>query len=681
MRKLTRYLFSIPAWLLFLTIVAYGILSPWIGFYWDDWSFAWILHFLGPREFIPAFAPFRPLLGPIFMVTTSLFGEHPFTWQIFAMALRYLTGLGVWWSFSKVWPDYKCQVGLLSLCFIVFPGYQSQWVALTHSNQELISLAAYLFSFGFTALAVRQPGQRFVNTTVSLLLMFLGLFPTEYFFGLELLRPIIIFFILKATDTIKQDMVKTLRTWLPYLVLWISNSLFLIFYRRSGVYESYGVKALGIFQLELLQLIARLIEDTIKAIGIAGLQAWTAPLNLLTQPLLVISNLLTIILIGVVAGVMSIFLLRLYRDNPQDEPLTTAGVPWSVQAIILGIVGILMGRLPSWAAGLPLQLWFSRDRFLLSMMLGSSFLFIGLLDFFIKNSRRKIILVSIFIALAVGQQFSSANSFRVDWLNQRDFFWQLAWRIPAMHTDTLLLTHELPLMFESDYNLSAPLSWIYAPEQPAQKMPYMFAYTKARLGSSLLPSLHSGQDISARYRTVNFNGNTSDVIVFYHPVPGCVRILDPVYASADTVPDMTYMLTDAIPLSDLSRIITDAEQPILPAYLFGLEPAHSWCYYYQKADLARQAGDWQTVVSLGDEALEKGYAAIMPAEWLPFIEAYAAVGEFQDAVDLTVRTVEGDAALAPALCNLWQRIETEHGIHQDFVDKIDELRNAMRCYP
>ncbi|HRQ22638.1 MAG TPA: hypothetical protein PLF42_04330, partial [Anaerolineales bacterium] len=72
---------------------AYGLLLPVTGFYWDDWPFAWIAQFLGPAEFTPAFAPFRPFLGPIFYVTTSLIPIHPLAWQVFALVVRFALGL------------------------------------------------------------------------------------------------------------------------------------------------------------------------------------------------------------------------------------------------------------------------------------------------------------------------------------------------------------------------------------------------------------------------------------------------------------------------------------------------------------------------------------------------------------------------------------------------------------
>ena len=679
MKKLLFKPYTLPIALFILTIAAYGLLSPWTGFYWDDWPFAWILHFLGPKEFVPAFAPFRPFLGPIFVLTTSILGEHPFTWQVFALLLRFLSGLAVWWSFGKIWPQHKRQVALLSLCFVVFPGYLSQWVALTHSNQELVSLIAYLFSFGFTAMAVNKPQKRLLHTVIALVLMFVGLFPTEYFLGLELLRPIFIFFMLNDQQSSKNNVLKTIKLWLPYLLLWAADGLFLFLYQSSSAYDSYGINVFGIFDLAPLKLVTRIIEDIIKALGTAGLSAWTQPLNLLTQSLGTTANLLTIALIVVVFIIMSFYLWRL--DIPQTDEKQTQDkkISWAVQAIILGIIGILMGRLPSWVAGLPLRIEFSWDRFMLSMMLGACLFFVGLLDFLIKNDHRKTVLVSLFIALAVGQQFTAANKFRRDWANQQNFFWQLVWRIPALEPDTMLTTHELPLDYESDFNLSAPLNWVYAPEIDSRDLPYMLVYTKARLNSSLLPALLPDQPTHVAYRTMDFNGNTSDMVVLYHPVPGCVRILDPQYANAETVPGMTYMLTDAIPLSDLSRIQVDSEPAQPPQVLFGEEPAHTWCYYYQKADLARQSADWQQVAALGYEAQAQGYSAILPAEWLPFIEAYAITGDMDTAGDLTLQVYQEKPELGPALCSLWQRVENHADIAENVSQGIPDIRALLKC--
>src|SRR5258705_10875117 len=96
---------SIPLLFLLVTIVAYGLLLPYNGFYWDDWPFAWIAKFLGPAEFIPDFAPFRPFLGPIFFATTILIPPVTLYWQVLASRRRLLLRIATWWGFKQMFPQ------------------------------------------------------------------------------------------------------------------------------------------------------------------------------------------------------------------------------------------------------------------------------------------------------------------------------------------------------------------------------------------------------------------------------------------------------------------------------------------------------------------------------------------------------------------------------------------------
>jgi len=148
---------SIPLLFLITTIIAYGLLLPETGFYWDDWPFAWTAKFLGPQEFIPAFQGVRPFLGPIFLAMTSLIPPVPIYWQIFALIIRFLAGLSTWFALNQIWPQHKQQVLVASLLFLVFPGYSQHWVAFTHINQEWVALICLLLSFGFTGRALRNP--------------------------------------------------------------------------------------------------------------------------------------------------------------------------------------------------------------------------------------------------------------------------------------------------------------------------------------------------------------------------------------------------------------------------------------------------------------------------------------------------------------------------------------------
>jgi len=83
------------------------------------------------------------------------------------------------------------------------------------------------------------------------------------------------------------------------------------------------------------------------------------------------------------------------------------------------------------------------------------------------------------------------------------------------------------------------------------------------------------------------------------------------------------------PFSKVNRVSTRATPPVPAKSIFGAEPPHTWCYYYQKAELALQTRDWKQVVSLGDKAIQQDLHPNDVIEWLPFIQAYAYSGNSQ----------------------------------------------------
>jgi len=667
MKKIRFSLKSVPLMLLVLTILTYGLLIPWIGFYWDDWNFAWISHFLGAGEFIPAFQPFRPFLGPIFTATTSILHESTIGWQLFGLLVRFLLAFAVWWSLNKVWSGHTRQVLTVSLFVLVFPGYGQQSVAFTHINQELIPLLAYLFSFGVTALALRSRARFIPLTLLSLALTFLGLFTTEYFIGLEIIRFFLIM-ILLADASPKQRILNTIKHYSPYLLLWLANAAWLTYYYRAGGYHSYGMQ--GFKLLGTGQMAPALLEEFIGTLSTTGFAAWFQIFRVLTQPVQSLSFWLSIGLVALSFGAILFYLLRL------DFPDANLGDDhWALQALGLGLLGIIAGRIPSWVAGLPLSLDFSWDRFMLSMMLGACLFLAGLIELLIKSDARKFYLVALVLALSVAHQFNTTNSYRRDWDQQKSFFWQLSWRIPAMQPGTILITHELPIQYESDLSLSAPLNWIYAPKPGSHQLDYILLFSESRFGQPGFPALLPNQPVDIPFRTASFHGSTSNAIVFYFPAQGCLKVFDPVYNNKKVFANLPYQLTNAIPLSDPSRIQTHAAPPALPSY-FGSPLQDGWCYFYEKAELARQDGDWSGVAKLGRQAAKLGLVPEDDFEWLPFIEAYARTADVNEAGRLSLNAAKENPLVGPGLCALWDRMATAPQVDPG---KVQQLLAQMKC--
>ncbi len=659
---------SIPFVFALTTILAYGLLLPFTGFYWDDWPFAWIAKFLGPREFISAFSGFRPFLGPIFFATTSLIPPNPLLWQIFALIIRFLATLSAWFALNQIWPNYKRQTLIASFLFLVFPGYSQHWVAFTHINQEWIPFIFYLLSFGLTVRALRSRERFLTDTLLALLFLVLGVFPTEYFISLEPLRFLFIWVIItEETKTFWPGLVQTFKRWWPYLLIWFLNAGWLAYYYKSGAYISYGVTASK-------QIPS--ISDALSAFGDAfwkaGFYIWAQVLVLAAQSITAPSTLLTLALILLSFFVLSFYILKL-------QLVENSSIIFSIQAILIGLIGILLGRVPSLVAGLPLTLQSSFDRFMISMMLAASLFMAGLIELLIKNERAKNIVFALLIALGIGQQFFNANIFRRDWARQQEIYWQFAWRIPALKPDTVILTTYVPIDYETDLSFTAPLNWMYAPDFQRSDLPYAMLYSIERLGGATLPALQPGTAIQLPYRTVTFHGSTSQAIVIYFPPGGCLRVLDPAFNDAETYARFPNSLSALVPLSDPARIIADAPALKMPVPPFNNEPPHTWCYFYEKAELARQSADWKQVAALGHEASKQGYSSSDVFELLPFIEAYARTGDLKSAEQITRQAWNNEPKIHPGLCALWKRVQATGP--SEAQGSASNLLNELGCGP
>ena len=117
----------------------------------------------------------------------------------------------------------------------------------------------------------------------------------------------------------------------------------------------------------------------------------------------------------------------------------------------------------------------------------------------------------------------------------------------------------------------------------------------------------------------------------------------------------------------------------MPA-IYGPEPVHGWCYYFEKADLARQFGDWETVTRLGDEAFSIDDYPNSPVERFVFIEGYAHTGQWKRAIELSnVSYKVSKDFVGPLLCRLWERIETETIGGVERSEALSEVKSLYSC--
>jgi hypothetical protein len=112
---------------------------------------------------------------------------------------------------------------------------------------------------------------------------------------------------------------------------------------------------------------------------------------------------------------------------------------------------------------------------------------------------------------------------------------------------------------------------------------------------------------------------------------------------------------------------------------FLVEQELNWCYYYAKADLARQYKEWEQVLALEAEARQNGFEAENPFDLLPFIEAHAMTSNFETAKALSMRAIKDDARIRVGVCKVWERVQTEGPEGGEAEAFIADSLNEFQC--
>jgi hypothetical protein len=136
-----------------------------------------------------------------------------------------------------------------------------------------------------------------------------------------------------------------------------------------------------------------------------------------------------------------------------------------------------------------------------------------------------------------------------------------------------------------------------------------------------------------------------------------------------------------VPLSQPALILNRGEPAAPPEAILGPEPPRGWCYYFEKAELFGQTGDWQQARRMSDQALKlnRHFTEKNISELFPFIEAYAHTGDWKRAVELS-RQAEAiwDKTRFP-LCDVWNRIAAATGPSPARAAAIQNIEESLQC--
>jgi hypothetical protein len=272
------------------------------------------------------------------------------------------------------------------------------------------------------------------------------------------------------------------------------------------------------------------------------------------------------------------------------------------------------------------------------------------------------------IGISVSAQVLNAYDWANYWEYQRQMWWQLTWRAPDIQDDTLVMTYSASgFNPQQDYEIWGPLNLIYR-TQPS-KAPAIQAEV---LNSDTTENILKLKVLNNDVRDIPLHRDFNNLLLMsMSPVSSCLHIVDgslPVYSQGEAL-----LLKQVGEYSHVDRIIPTGESPVPPADIFGAEPIRDWCYYYQKASLARQAGDWEAIASLYKEINQRGLNTSDKSEMIPFFEAFVNLGQYDDARSLYRKQIRGSPEVRLSVCESLEKdpgYPPEYGYDYQMVNQI-----------
>ncbi|MEK6222540.1 MAG: hypothetical protein N2D54_09875, partial [Chloroflexota bacterium] len=354
---------------------------------------------------------------------------------------------------------------------------------------------------------------------------------------------------------------------------------------------------------------------------------------------------------------------------------------WEKQAFLIGLSAVLMGPIPAWAVGQQIMirnpLWSSRLG--LASIFGASLVIIALLESLIANGKFRTIFFSILIALSINWHINNTNDFRWAWSKQSRFYQQLVWRAPYIKPGTAIISEDNELFpFMGYYPTSFALNTLYPQSKTSQSLPYWFFGLNKHFENNL-HNLLDNQTISGSKLSGNFFGKPfNSIIISFEPEKNqCLWVLRPEDSSLRILPGIT---REAVQISNPSQILPDSPSGHQwPEMFLGDAPEKTWCYSYQKADLARQFEDWGTIRNLWQTAEKNNLRPKNGFEFLPFVEAYGLNKNWDTAYDLTRQANRLTPGMAPILCHTWKKVLENTNDSDARAQVYSEVNDLFDC--
>jgi hypothetical protein len=659
-----------PYIFLFVCLVAFGLFIPFLGFYWDDWPTIFYTFNNRVGQLINHFSYDRPFSVWAYWVVGRL-GTSPVIWQIAALLLRWVGVVALAWALKPLWKEHYKKILYIGLLFAIYPGYYVQSSSVIFIP-HLASLALFLVSLGAMGRAVAGRGRSRWFTVMALGTAAIQMFTVEYFVGLELIRPVYLWILLTNLSVRKKVTVKEVsKVWAPYLAVFAAWLIWRLFLLRLPT-EPYPLVLLADLRSNPLATIGQLLLVILNDMQYTLIQTWTD----LIQPVFAsLSTGFGLINAAISLGVAGILFLVFSAFHSSKSKLGISDYRFARQGLTLGLASFLLGMFPVWAIGETIARGDYNLRYILVGMLGSSLMVASVLVLVVPSKRHRVVLFCLMAAFAIGSHINAANNYRLDWEEQRAFYWQLTWRAPALEDNTALVSFDRVSKHLGDPMTGNALNVLYPPDSVA---PSVDLWNFELNRTQTVNAIQNDESMQNDYRGLTFSTGSSDDLVFYFlPEGGCLWILRPNDTANEYLPTENL---DLVAHSNPGNILPVHEETSYPpTHIFGNEPRHNWCYFFEKADLARQLGEWDEVIRLMDEATQKELSPNIGIEWLPLVEAYAATGDWGAAEETSLQIHTMHAKNDGMICATWAALlagSADQSVSREANARVGEFANC-----
>jgi hypothetical protein len=653
--------------ILFFLIIGGALYLPFadqFGYYYDDWYSMYLARVAGSDIFHEIYAIDRPGRAYVMAPLYDLFQGIPIYYNWLAVALRIFGSLMFLWFLNLLWSGKKLQNITAASLFLVYPGFLNMPNAIDFQS-HLIGVTLAFVSLAVMLIAFRAVGiRKWFLYTMALLAGLAYLSQMEYYIGFEIARVFIIAVVAwRSNEEMRARALRTIVMWLPYALipgLYLFWRIFLFDNQRRVT--------------DVTAQLGRLVESPlvafyewsfalVQSVLNVSILAWGVPLTQIGFSLGPLDTFRAVVLGMLVAafGVAGLlFLSRHFQAEDSD------GSNRQTEAFWLGLAWLFVGLIAVVLANRSVT-FPDYSRYGIVSAPGAILLLVALITQI--NQRRFQAGLLLFLFFSAGMtHYANGVKHAAYSADLQSFWWQVSWRVPHVHQNTTFVAQYPYAWIRETSAVWGPANQIYYPVRvnPTKMQAGVAAVFLDH--DTVISAFNRERQVYRRDATLETYPNYRRLLLNIQPTfLSCVHVIDSNFPEFSTDAPTTALLLGEY--SRIDNIIIDEPARLPPEFLFGPEPERGWCYYYQKASLARQGENWNEIISLYEQAQTAGFSAGDPVELFPFLHAFL-IEERQDDMKTIANQLTSDPFITRQACNL---IVSVQGVDEEFREMASEL--------